>query len=117
MTKLLTVEVSVHIFDTSGATLFSDVRNEFYRDAHGLLLVMDVTRRETFEILSDWVAEIKLEVGESEILREAFVLNIKPASNGCLQSCSSPRLQAQVWGVHTSLTQLYFGRLVFLGFG
>ena len=63
MTKLLTVEVSVHIFDTSGATLFSDVRNEFYRDAHGLLLVMDVTRRETFEILSDWVAEIKLEVG------------------------------------------------------
>ena len=24
---------------------------------------MDVTRRETFEILSDWVAEIKLEVG------------------------------------------------------
>lgn len=55
-------EVSVHIFDTSGATLFSDVRNEFYRDAHGLLLVMDVTRRETFEILSDWVAEIKLEL-------------------------------------------------------
>ena len=39
------------------------MRNEFYRDAHGLLLVMDVTRRETFEILSDWVAEIKLEVG------------------------------------------------------
>ena len=55
-------EVSVHIFDTSGATMFSDVRNEFYRDAHGLLMVMDVTRRETFEILSDWVLEIKQEV-------------------------------------------------------
>ena len=55
-------EVSVHIFDTSGAAMFTDVRNEFYRDAHGLLMVIDVTRRETFEILSDWVLEIKQEV-------------------------------------------------------
>jgi len=55
-------EVSVHIFDTSGASMFSDVRNEFYRDAHGLLVVMDVTRRESFDILSDWVLEIKQEL-------------------------------------------------------
>ena len=43
--------------------MFTDVRNEFYRDAHGLLIVMDVTRRESFDILSDWVLEIKQEVG------------------------------------------------------
>ena len=55
-------QVSVHIFDTSGASLFTDVRNEFYREAHGLLMVMDVTRRESFEDLSDWVLEIKQEV-------------------------------------------------------
>ena len=42
--------------------MFADVRNEFYRDAHGLLMVMDVTRRESFEDLSDWVLEIKQEV-------------------------------------------------------
>ena len=40
------------------------MRNEFYREAHGLLMVMDVTRRESFEDLSDWVLEIKQEVGE-----------------------------------------------------
>jgi len=55
-------EVSVHIFDTSGLPLFSEVRNEFYRDAHGLLLVMDVTKRESFDSLTDWVQEIKLEL-------------------------------------------------------
>ena len=63
-------QVSVHIFDTSGASLFTDVRNEFYREAHGLLMVMDVTRRESFEDLSHWVAEIKQEVGGS-LLRSA----------------------------------------------
>ena len=57
-------QVSVHIFDTSGASMFTDVRNEFYRDAHGLLIVLDVTRRETFDILSDWVLEIKQEVAQ-----------------------------------------------------
>ena len=65
MTQILiyfVAQVSVHIFDTSGASLFTDVRNEFYREAHGLLMVMDVTRRESFEDLSDWVLEIKQEV-------------------------------------------------------
>ena len=36
-------EVGIHIFDTSGNSLFYDVRNEFYRDAHGILLVFDTT--------------------------------------------------------------------------
>ena len=67
-------EVSVHIFDTSGSALFSDVRNEFYYDAHGILLVFDVTRRETFENLTGWVQEIK-----DELQRRSFQ-NIKNES-------------------------------------
>lgn len=55
-------QVSVHIFDTSGLDLFSEVRNEFYREAHGVLLVLDVTRRETFDYLSDLIAEIRTEI-------------------------------------------------------
>ena len=52
-------EVSVHIFDTSGSALFGDVRNEFYSDAHGILLVFDLTRRETFEELTAWLDELR----------------------------------------------------------
>ena len=55
-------EVSVHIFDTSGSPLFADVRNEFYYDAHGILIVFDVTKRETFESLGGWVHEIRTEL-------------------------------------------------------
>ena len=55
-------EVAVHIFDTSGSALFVDVRNEFYGDAHGIVLMFDVTRRQTFDDLDDWLLEIRREV-------------------------------------------------------
>jgi len=55
-------QVSVHIFDTSGQTLFQEVRNEFYREAHGILLVMDVTRRSSFDSLNDLINEIRSEL-------------------------------------------------------
>merc|ERR1712180_276675 len=46
-------QVSVHIFDTSGQDMFQEVRHEFYREAHGILLVMDVGRRDSFDYLND----------------------------------------------------------------
>ncbi len=55
-------EVSVHVFDTSGDPLFKDVRNEFYRDAHGIVLVFDVASRASFDALCDWTKEIYSEL-------------------------------------------------------
>ena len=55
-------EVSVHIFDTSGSPIFIDVRNEFYADAHGIVMMFDVTKRETFEALDNWLLEIRREL-------------------------------------------------------
>ena len=37
----------------------SQVRNEFYKDAQGVLLVYDVTNRASFESLSQWMVEMK----------------------------------------------------------
>lgn len=55
-------QVSVHIFDTSGQDIFQEVRNEFYREAHGILLVLDVTRRDSFDYLNDLINEIRTEL-------------------------------------------------------
>jgi len=95
-------EVSVHIFDTSGASLFTDVRNEFYREAHGLLMVMDVTRRESFEDLSDWVLEIK-----QELIREGRGLDSTVcflAANKCDASQRSP--------LHTRVVHSHWSRII-----
>lgn len=39
------------------------VRNEFYKDSQGVLLVYDVGLRESFEALDSWLGEMKQEMG------------------------------------------------------
>jgi len=51
------VEVKVNFWDLSGHPEFFDVRNEFYRDAQGALLVYDVSSRRSFEALDGWLKE------------------------------------------------------------
>jgi len=51
------MEVRVNFWDLSGHPEFFEVRNEFYKDAQGLLLVFDVSSRESFEECDAWMAE------------------------------------------------------------
>ncbi|NXB50368.1 DJC27 protein, partial [Leucopsar rothschildi] len=39
------------------------VRNEFYKDTQGVLLVYDVGSKESFDSLDSWLAEMKQELG------------------------------------------------------
>ncbi|KAJ6727325.1 DRAB5-RELATED [Salix purpurea] len=49
------------IWDTAGQERFGTLISSYYRGAHGIILVYDVTRRETFENLSDiWAKEVEL---------------------------------------------------------
>ncbi|TPP60229.1 DnaJ like protein subfamily C member 27 [Fasciola gigantica] len=54
--------VKVNIFDTSGDPVFFEVRNEFYRDCEGVLLVFDLKNRESFDALDRWLFEMKSEL-------------------------------------------------------
>jgi DnaJ family protein C protein 27 len=49
------VEVKVNFWDLSGHPEFFDVRNEFYKDAPGAILVYDVGSRRSFENLDTWL--------------------------------------------------------------
>lgn len=52
-------DVKLNIFDMSGHKLFHDIRNEFYKDTQGALLVFDVTDKSSFDSLNNWLDEIK----------------------------------------------------------
>ena len=41
------------------------IRNEFYADTQGALLVYDVTSRSSFDALDVWLEEIKQDIGSS----------------------------------------------------
>ncbi|KAL3536221.1 hypothetical protein ACH5RR_004682 [Cinchona calisaya] len=62
--KLLTVDgkkLKLTIWDTAGQEKFRTLTSSYYRGAQGIILVYDVTRRETFTNLSYfWAKEIEL---------------------------------------------------------
>ncbi|KAE8720363.1 Ras-related protein RABC2a [Hibiscus syriacus] len=62
--KLLTVggkRLKLTIWDTAGQERFRTLTSSYYRGAQGIILVYDVTRRETFTNLSDvWAKEVGL---------------------------------------------------------
>ncbi|CAF0874409.1 unnamed protein product [Adineta steineri] len=55
-------DIRMNIFDFSGHPLFYEVRNEFYRDVQGILLVFDLNTRRSFESLDNWICEMKKEL-------------------------------------------------------
>ena len=59
-TKINGRDVRVNFWDMSGNPEFFEVRNEFYKDASGGLLVYDVSNRKSFESLQEWVVEAKV---------------------------------------------------------
>ena len=50
-------DVRVNFWDLSGNPEYFEIRNEFYKDSQGCLLVYDVSSRETFEDIDNWLAE------------------------------------------------------------
>ncbi|XAR52315.1 hypothetical protein NMG60_11020304 [Bertholletia excelsa] len=62
--KLLTVggkRLKLTIWDTAGQERFGTLISSYYRGAHGIILVYDVTKRETFMNLSQiWAREVEL---------------------------------------------------------
>ncbi|KAJ3294383.1 DnaJ sub C member 27 [Borealophlyctis nickersoniae] len=47
-------EVKVTFWDVAGDQVYFDIRNEFYKDTHGAILVYDVSNRSTFSALEKW---------------------------------------------------------------
>lgn len=56
-------EIKVNIFDMAGHPFFFEVRNEFYKDTQGVILVYDVGQKDSFDALDSWLAEMKQELG------------------------------------------------------
>ncbi|EYU41594.1 hypothetical protein ABFS82_10G043700 [Erythranthe guttata] len=54
-------KLKLTIWDTAGQERFRTLTSSYYRGAHGIILVYDVTRRDTFTNLSDvWAKELDL---------------------------------------------------------
>lgn len=55
--KIEGVDVRVNFWDLSGHPEFFEIRNEFYKDAQGCILVYDSSSRESYEECDTWLSE------------------------------------------------------------
>ena len=52
-------KIKMQIWDTAGQERFKNIIASYYRGAHGILLIYDVTDKESFKNLSNWLIEIE----------------------------------------------------------
>lgn len=52
--------VKITIWDTAGQERFRTLTSSYYRGAQGVIMVYDVTRRDSFDNLQHWLKEVKL---------------------------------------------------------
>ena len=55
----INVAVNLNIWDTCGQEKFRSLTKSFFRNAHGILLVYDVSDQKSFDDLNLWLKEIK----------------------------------------------------------
>lgn len=71
--KMVTVggkRLKLTIWDTAGQERFGTLTSSYYRGAHGIILVYDVTRRETFTNLMDvWAKEVEMYLTNHECIK------------------------------------------------
>ena len=68
--KIKTVEldgkvVKLQIWDTAGQERFRTITSSYYRGAHGIIIVYDVTDTESFDNVKNWLKEIDKNAAES----------------------------------------------------
>merc|ERR1712118_440126 len=60
--RLVTIDskqIKLQIWDTAGQESFRSITRSYYRGAAGALLVYDITRRETFNHLANWLEDAR----------------------------------------------------------
>jgi len=52
-------KIKMQIWDTAGQERFKNIISSYYRGAHGILLLYDVTDKDSFRNLNNWLIEIE----------------------------------------------------------
>lgn len=54
------IKIKLQIWDTAGSESFKSITRAYYRSAAGCLLVYDITKKESFNHVSEWLSEAYL---------------------------------------------------------
>ena len=61
--------VRVQLWDTAGQERFRTISKSYYKGAHGIILIYDVTSKKSFENIRKWLNNIKEEASSKIVIR------------------------------------------------
>lgn len=61
-------KVKLNIWDTAGQERFKTITSTYYKGSHGIVLVYDITDKESFNNISNWVIEVKRNAGTNIVM-------------------------------------------------
>ncbi len=65
----------IKIWDTAGQERYKSLTYAFSRNANGIILVFDVSKKESFENLKFWIASVNSNLGEKNELKRIIIGN------------------------------------------
>ena len=68
-------KIRVKIWDTAGQELYKSITKNFYRNSDGVIIVYDVTDRESFEKVQEWVQSISENTDTEKNIQKVLVAN------------------------------------------
>ena len=60
--------IKVQVWDTAGQERYRSITNAYYRVAEGILIVFDVTKKESFESIQNWINEVTVYTGKDVVM-------------------------------------------------
>ena len=74
-------KIRLEIWDTAGQERFRGLTKNYFHGAHGFILVYDITNKESFNKLKNWINDVKEKMREEGSFRIAIVGNKKDCEN------------------------------------
>jgi len=78
--KVVTIKdktVSLQLYDTQGQERFRSLTASYYRGAHGIVVAYDVTNRDSFDKLTEWLHNVRFSSKISRIIMVGNKIDLK----------------------------------------
>ena len=72
--KKIMKDFTISLFDTAGQEKFRSITLNYYKLAHGILLLYDITDRESFDSVETWINQIKDAIGAKDGAKYVIIL-------------------------------------------
>lgn len=61
-------EIDIQLWDTAGQERFRSITSSYYKASQGLILMYDITKRESFDNVGNWIDNVKDSLEDNEYL-------------------------------------------------